>query len=115
MTMEEETKSIVARMVDLCQSCSDDDFCKECREDIQFFQDKFDFDVTEYITLSVPDDLQANSEAETDAGNIQVEKVIEIVDDSMDEFPDHDLCHTAMTLAGKIKDKARAEGDTQSK
>jgi hypothetical protein len=59
--MEEETKSVVARMVDLCQSCSDDDFCKECREDIQFFQEQADFDVTDYITLSVPEDLQPGS------------------------------------------------------
>ncbi len=44
----------------MCQSCSDDDFCKECREDIQFFQDKSDFDVTEYIKLSVPEDIQAD-------------------------------------------------------
>jgi len=69
LTMEEETKSVVARMVDMCQSCSDDDFCKECREDIQFFQDKFDFDVTDYITLTVPEDLQADSEAEDDSNN----------------------------------------------
>lgn len=55
---DEEVKAGVARMVDNCQSCKDGDFCRECREDIQALREECDFDVTDYILKSVPEDLK---------------------------------------------------------
>ena len=63
LTLEEETKADIASMVDRCQSCQDKEFCLECREDIEFLQDKHDFDVTDYIDLEVPMDLREDSES----------------------------------------------------
>ena len=109
-----------------CTRCGRNHGDRKVEEELREQFDAWLFDVSktgetiegwqcDYCGKRHPTPEQPSEETETDAGNIQVEKVIEIVDDSMDEFPDHDLCHTATTLAGKIKDKARAEGDTQSK
>lgn len=58
LKLHEEVKADIARMVENCQSCKDGDFCQECREDIEFFQEDTDYDVTEYISKIVPEDLK---------------------------------------------------------
>lgn len=45
---------------------------------------------------------------------IRPEKVVEVVDDSLNELPSHDICQTVGKLAEKIKEKTRAKGDTPS-
>jgi hypothetical protein len=61
MKHHEEVKAAVARMVDNCQSCKDGDFCQECREDIKHLQEVNDFDVTEYVSKNVPEELTENT------------------------------------------------------
>jgi hypothetical protein len=63
MTHAEEVKAGVARMVEACQSCRDNDFCEECSEDIRSFQEREDFDVTDYVSKSVPESLKDGSDS----------------------------------------------------
>jgi len=58
LKLYEEVKANIASMVDNCQSCKDREFCQECREDIEFFQEDTDYDVTDYISKIVPEDLK---------------------------------------------------------
>ena len=61
LKLHEEVKTDIARMVDNCQSCKDGSFCQECREDIEFFQEDTDYDVTDYISKTVPEDFRENN------------------------------------------------------
>lgn len=57
LKLHEEVKAEVARMVENCQSCKDGEFCPECREDIEHLQENSEYDVTDYISKKVPEEL----------------------------------------------------------
>lgn len=63
---DEEVKAGVASMVDECLLCNQDDFCENHTEEIQKFQQREEFDVTEYISKKVPKRLKEGERSDNE-------------------------------------------------
>lgn len=48
-----QVRSNVAEIFGICQSCTADELCPECEEDVRLLQRVTDYDVTEYIPADV--------------------------------------------------------------